>query len=76
MAARPARYIVRFAVHVTDQYRRGFLSELSENSGATTQQLADGRIEISGFRSSKAHEVLADLKQEEERGTLNVEAEA
>jgi hypothetical protein len=76
MTAREARYIVRFAAHVTDQYRKGFLSELSESSGATTEQLTDGRVEITGFRSSKADGVLADLKQEERRGTLRVETDA
>lgn len=67
------RYLVRFAVHLTDEYRRNYLGELAENWGITTRELSDGRIEIAGFRPKKTGEVLDALKQEQRRGALIIE---
>ena len=59
----PSRYIIRFAVHIKDVYRRNYLAEIAENTGADTRELSDGRIEITGFRPKKSGEVLDALKQ-------------
>jgi hypothetical protein len=67
------RFRVRFAVHVTEQYQSGFLSELAENSGANVIRLKDGSVEIEGFGRGKAPGILAGLQTEEARGNLQVE---
>jgi hypothetical protein len=67
------RYIVRFAVHLTDTYRENYLAELAENTGADARELSDGRIEISGFRPKKSNDVLEALNQEQTRGALIIE---
>jgi len=67
------RYLVRFALHLTGEYRKNFLGELSDDWGITTRELSDGRIEITGFRPKKSDDVLDALKQEQRRGGLIIE---
>lgn len=50
MVSTTSRFLVRFAVHITSIYRDNYLGELTENTGAETRELPDGRIEITGFR--------------------------
>jgi hypothetical protein len=67
------RYLVRFAVHLTREYRENYLAELAENTGAESRERPDGRIEIAGFRPKESGWVLDALKQEERRGALTIE---
>jgi hypothetical protein len=73
MLSTTSRYLVRFAVHITSTYRDNYLAELTENTGAETRELSDGRIEITGFRPKESGWVLDALKQEERRGALIIE---
>ena len=73
MVSAISRYLFRFAVHLTGEYRANFLAEVAENSGATTRELADGRFEIIDFRPKKSGEILDALEQEQRRGALIIE---
>jgi hypothetical protein len=70
MVSTANRYIVRFAVHISDVYRRNYLAEIAENNGADTRERSDGSIEITDFKPNKSADILDMLKQEERRGAL------
>ncbi|MHC1767404.1 MAG: hypothetical protein AB9869_24520 [Verrucomicrobiia bacterium] len=70
MATTTHRYLVGFAVHISDVYRRNYLAEIAEGYGAGTRERADGTVEIIHFKPNRSDDILDALKQEERRGAL------
>ena len=67
------RYVIRFAVHISDEYRKNYLAEIAESNRAETREFPDGSIEITDFKPNRSADVLDALKQEERRGALVIE---
>lgn len=73
MVKSKGRFLVRFAVHLTPTYATHFLGELVDYYPARFRQLPDGAFEIVSQKPAKVIDILAALRQEENRGAMVIE---